>query len=282
MSLAGVAKQTLEISETGYYLAPSGATINISVEVQESKRDTQLWTPAQLESLLSSAPATTGAPPEVSVIDAKTQTAARALYAQGETDLVALNFASAKNPGGGFLRGAKAQEEDLARASALYVTQLTAREYYNANRACRHMLYTDHMIYSPRVPFFREGRALIDEPFLTSVITAPAPNAGQAKRKGQGKGVQEALHKRAGMVLALAQEKGHRTLLLGAWGCGVFRNDPNMVAQAFKTWLIDPRFAGAFSKVIFAVPKDKTSNYGTFAAKFGTPLVSAPSTDPAG
>src|SRR6185312_12808515 len=103
-----------------------------------------------------------------------------------EPHVVALNFASAKNPGGGFLGGAKAQEEDLCRCSALYTCQLTQSAYYEVNRATSSMLYTDNIIYSPDVPFFRDDRLqLLDEPFTVSIITAPAPNAGQAALKGR-------------------------------------------------------------------------------------------------
>src|SRR5262249_60941792 len=104
--------------------------------------------------------------------------AARRLYEdEGEQNAVALNFASARNPGGGFLGGAKAQEEDLARRSALYACLLTQRPYYDANRAERSLLYTDHIIYSPSVPFFRDRALdLVESPFCASIITAPAPN----------------------------------------------------------------------------------------------------------
>ncbi|MFR3753045.1 MAG: TIGR02452 family protein [Enterocloster sp.] len=79
---------------------------------------------------------------------------------QGENQCrcAVLNFASAKNPGGGFINGAMAQEESLAASSCLYKT-LTAHEtYYRMNRACSTMIYTDHAIFSPDVVFFRDGR----------------------------------------------------------------------------------------------------------------------------
>src|SRR5262249_31356994 len=152
----------------------------------------------------------------------------RLVEAEGEARVVALNFASAKNPGGGFLSGAKAQEEDLARCSALYTSQITQRAYYDANRAHGSMLYTDHIIYSPDVPFFRDARLeLLEAPFLLSIITAPAPNAGEASRHGRGEAdkVRRTLEARAGKVLAVAAAHGHTCLVLGAWGCGVFRNE---------------------------------------------------------
>ena len=52
---------------------------------------------------------------------------------------------------------------------------------------------------------------------------------------------------------ALAQERGHTTVLLGAWGCGVFKNPPETAADAFATWLESERFRGVFQRVVFAV-----------------------------
>jgi uncharacterized protein (TIGR02452 family) len=178
------------------------------------------------------------------------------LWETGKTGVVALNYASAKNPGGGFLTGAKSQEEDLARCSALYECLLPQTEYYEANRAYRSTLYTDYMIYSPGVPFFRDEQLeLIGQPFFPAIITAPAPNAGEFLRRetGGGNEIKTTLERRAGMVLSLAAGQGHRTLVLGAWGCGVFRNNPAEVARAFAEWLNHPGFAGAFDLVVFGI-----------------------------
>ncbi len=65
--------------------------------------------------------------------------------------------------------------------------------------------------------------------------------------------IEKALRRRAGMVLAVARENANLSLLLGVWCCGVFRNDPNMVADAFSIWLESPSFLGCFDRVVFAV-----------------------------
>jgi uncharacterized protein (TIGR02452 family) len=119
--------------------------------------------------------------PTIRVINATTFAVARYMTLRHSTDNVCcLNFASATNPGGGFLIGAQAQEEDLTRASGLYSCLLRAPEYYDANRTDNnHSLYQDMMIYSPHVPVFRDdSNALIAEPWKTTIITAPAPNRG--------------------------------------------------------------------------------------------------------
>jgi uncharacterized protein (TIGR02452 family) len=192
----------------------------------------------------------------------------RLVQVEGIEQVAALNFASAKHPGGGWLSGARAQEEDLARCSALYGCLLSQPLYYEANHAHPSLLYTDHIIHSPGVPFFRDdGHQLLEEPFLVSIITAPAPNAGEALRRDPHAGSQlgAVLTSRAGKVLAVAAHQGHRTLVLGAWGCGVFRNDPRHVAGVFDDWLRSPDFAGAFERVVFAV-YDRSSGNATLRA----------------
>ena len=117
--------------------------------------------------------------------------------------------------------------------------------------------HTDHAIYSPRVPFFRvRGYApLLEAPFRASVISMPAPNLRYAPRTPPTDAVTEIFRRRWSKVLALAIHQGHRTVLLGAWGCGAFRNDPYEVARAARDTLDDPRFAGHLDRVVFAIPE---------------------------
>ncbi len=276
MSLAGVAKETLAILERGSYTAPSGQTVFLKSAVDRAVSGTVLHRPAQLEALLAArvrdgvAPA--AARPRLEVTAETTAEAGRRLIeAEAEGRVVALNFASARNPAGGFLGGAVAQEEDLARASALYPCLLTQREFYEVHRAERSLLYTDQMIYSPDVPFFRgRKRELLEAPFSLSIITAPAPNAGEVLRKDPAAGPQVAavLDSRVAKVLVVAAEHQHRCLVLGAWGCGVFRNEPAAVADAFGRWLEHPAFAGVFDRVVFAI-HDRHSEQPTLRAFAG-------------
>lgn len=259
MSLKGVAQETLEILEQGFYTNPSSQRRDIGAALSQAKQGTKLFTPEELARLMADAPEPSPAPPpEVTVTDERTQEAARRLVQdEGIAGLVMLNFASARNAGGGFINGAKAQEEDLSRCSGLYPCLLEQPAYYSRNRKQDSMLYTDHIIYSPGVPFFRErSRSLLEEPYDAAVITAPAPNAGQYLRRSQSLDyapIEEALRRRAGYVLLVAAHMGHRDLLLGAWGCGVFQNKPAVVADAFGAWLESDRFAGAFDSVCFAI-----------------------------
>src|SRR6185437_10556724 len=108
--------------------------------------------------------------------------AGRLLRDEGADRVLALNFASARHPGGGFLKGSQAQEESLARASGLYACIAPLRGMYDANHRFRSCLYTDHLIYSPDVPVFRaDNDSLLDHPYPVSFVTAPAVNAGAVR-----------------------------------------------------------------------------------------------------
>jgi uncharacterized protein (TIGR02452 family) len=70
---------------------------------------------------------------------------------------------------------------------------------------------------------------------------------------------------RSEYVLALAASQGYKHLVLGAWGCGVFRNDPDVVAGAFASHLRHGDWAGRFERVVFSV-LDTSPGQETFAA----------------
>ncbi|KQV15461.1 MULTISPECIES: TIGR02452 family protein [unclassified Kitasatospora] len=198
--------------------------------------------------------------------------AARRLTEDGGSHVAVLNFASARNPGGGYLRGAKAQEEDLCRSALLYHCLLAAPDYYEAHRASGDLHYSHRVIWSPAVPVIRDDRReLLRQPYAVSFLTSPAPNAGQLTLRSEGRpvDVRAVLVERAGRVLGVAAAHGVRELVLGAWGCGVFRNDPAEVADAFALALAE--YGGTFTRVVFAV-WDRTpvsANRAAFEARFG-------------
>lgn len=275
MSLKGKAKEVLAIIERGGFTAPGGSWVDIREAIAFATQNSKTYTPSQLAGLSADAGENGPVVPSIDVTSESTQMAAKRLYDSGHRDVVVLNFASARNAGGGFLNGAKAQEEDLTRCSTLYDCLLSQPTYYTANREQDSMLYTDHIIYSPQVPWFRtRSRDEPDGVFYASVITAPAPNANQVIRHGEpADAIEPTLKRRAGCVLGVARDNGHRTLVLGAWGCGVFGNDPTMVAQSFRHWLRETPFRSAFDTVVFAV-YDKTENQavlGAFKNVFASP-----------
>ena len=263
---AMTAKQTVAVCEAGFYNAPSGKRVNIADDLAKAKAGTVLYSP---EKPPATQPSETKRATRFEVRNETTFQALARLAASDGGHLACLNFASAKNPGGGFLNGSLAQEEALACASGLYPCLLKAPEYYERNRANRSALYLDLAIFSPLVPFFRDDTgALIEKPIFASVITAPAPNAGAIAQNEPVnlRQVEPTMRRRAELVLEIARAHQVDQLVLGAWGCGVFRNDPKTVAGIFAA-LLKPagKFANVFGEVVFA-GFDRSENVATYRA----------------
>lgn len=270
-----IAAETLQILSTGAYTGPSGRPVDLNPDLQYSVNETRLFRPGQLAKLAALVPAPRGQP-RISVINGTTLSAARRLSeSHGGERVALLNFASARHPGGGFLSGSQAQEESLARASGLYSSISRMTEYYEANRRHRSALYTDHMIYSPLVPVFRDdGDRLIDSPWCVSMITAPAVNA-HAVRSNEPENqsrIAEVMRRRIAFVLALAVHHDQDGLVLGAWGCGVFANEPGEVARIFAEEVLgECRYARTFTEIVFAVLDRRGDIIRPFVEVFGEP-----------
>lgn len=253
-SRAHMAKETLGICEAGSYTTPRGVVVDLAAAIREAKSMTRVH---DLDRMPSVPVVARHKDTKISVTAESTIAALRRLDAEPGGHLACLNFASAKNPGGGFLGGSEAQEESLARSSTLYPCLLAAPEFYERNRECRTALYFDLAIWSPGVSFFRDDEgSLLAESVTASVITAPAPNAGAVadNTPEQSPLVLPTLQRRAEFVLSIAAEHQVRRLVLGAWGCGVFRNDPRLVAETFATLLsTSGKFVGVFEEVVFAI-----------------------------
>lgn len=269
MTRKQAAADTIALIERGVYNTSSGAEVRFADDHAASLAGTHLYRPCDFPLAL---PEPGLGPVEIVVISEATQLAAR--RAAAEFDVALLNFASARNPGGGFLNGAKAQEEDLCSCSTLYPTLLRAPEYYRANRGQASLLYTDHIIYSPKVTFFRTAGSgdLLEEPFVAGVITAPAPNSGPLLRLDPRAkpAIRETFARRWRYVLEVAALRGHDAVVLGAWGCGCFGGDP-VIASATLAEVL-PDFKGRFRRVELAIPahgRRERSNYAAFCARFG-------------
>ncbi|MFJ8435124.1 TIGR02452 family protein [Kitasatospora sp. NPDC094019] len=261
------------IAARGSYRASGGGPVDLAECLAAARAGTVSYDPAGLDALVAAGgpgPAAGGGTVEVTAEGSVR--AARRLVEAGAGPVGVLNFASARNPGGGYLRGAKAQEEDLCRSALLYTCLVEAPDYYEAHRASGDLRYSHRVIVSPEVPVIRgEDGELLARPYPVTFLTSPAPNAGQLALRAEGGGVdvREVLAERAERVLAAAARHGIRSLVLGAWGCGVFRNDPAEVAEAFELGLA--RYGAAFDRVVFAV-WDRTPvspNRAAFEARFG-------------
>ncbi len=271
-----LARQTLGILERGSYDLPAGRVVDITSAIDGCLEATRFFPPEELEQLRQQVLARPAGESvaAIEVVNETTLAGVARVLSTGGGPVAALNFASARNPGGGFRNGSQAQEESLARSSALYASLLRAGAYYERHRASPSCLYSDAMILSPGCPIFRDddGR-LLEEPRRAAFITSAAPNAGAIgdNRPQELRQIPEVFRRRSEYVLAMAASRGYKQLVLGAWGCGVFRNDPGMVAKSFAAHLQGGAWTGYFDRVVFSVldPSQAMETFLAFRRAFG-------------
>ena len=173
-----------------------------------------------------------------------------------------LNFASYKNPGGKFLEGSMAQEESLCHHSTLYPVLERCNEFYEFNRThLNNSLYNHRVLYTPNIIF--------DDRYAVDVLTCAFPNMGPYSHYRKPINTEyyiDLLSNRVDSIFQTAWMNDVHTLILGAIGCGVFKNSPAVVANIFANrikvvWLEN------FSKIIFAIPDDYTLDIFTSTFK---------------
>ena len=239
-------REAVDIGECGHYRASSGLTVNIEASSSSAVKGTVSYPP---DSPISGAK---GGQHDtiIEVLNETTLSAGKRLIEFGRHPVL-LNFASAINPGGGFLNGARAQEEYLARSSCLY-TCIRSDAMYAFHRANYDPLYTDYLIYSPGVPVIRDDSGtLLEVPYTIAMITCAAVNANRvpAERRHE---IGPAMMRRISKVLSVGIAHGHDGIVLGAWGCGAFGNNGHEIAGLFHNALSN-KFKGVYRRVIFAV-----------------------------
>lgn len=263
---ARLGHETVGILEAGGYTAPSAARIDLSAELDRCRQ------------------ATVEYPPDAPLLNQPRRRYRTALTVENATVLevgrrlaergpvAALNFAAAGHPGGGFLAGARAQEESIARSSGLFHA-IDGRRMYAFHRDRADAMYSDWVVYSPDVPVFRtdDGR-LLERRWNLSVLTCAAVNGVELERHAphRMKDVPAVMRQRTARVLTVAAVHDVSHLILGAWGCGAFGLDAHMMADIFHEALAG-RFDGVFEDVVFAITdwSPERRFIGPFAQRFG-------------
>jgi len=249
-------QETLDILKRGSYQNKKAETIELSAAQSQAVSGSRAWLPDELEALSNQSFEAKTDKTKFTVHNETSFDASLRAHQSGAQHIGVLNFASARNPGGGVLRGTKAQEEDLARASGLYPCIVQMESHFQHHRKHRLGLYTDRMIFSPSVPVFRDAAdQLLDNWYPVSMITSAAANVSALKQNNPERlgDVPAVMRLRSKKVLALAAYHQIDTLILGAWGCGVFKQEPADVAQYFAELLHTGPFKNVFPRVIFAV-----------------------------
>jgi uncharacterized protein (TIGR02452 family) len=262
---AELGRSAVTIATQGWYLHRPGQKVDISHEVQAACAGKRSIAPG---AALGNDEPQRYIPNYIQVANETTLGAARRLVEDGLRRPVVLNFANGLHPGGGFLDGARAQEEVLCRSSALYLT-LKDDPMYAAHLLAGSPASSDWVIYSPDVPVFRtDDGALLPQAWPLSVITCAAPYAPAVGAEKSAALLRQRIHR----VLEVAQAMGHTSIVLGAWGCGAFRNDARRTALDFREALEGP-FNRTFTQVVFAIsdwsPERRT--LGAFREAFPDP-----------
>ena len=218
------------------------------------------------------------------VVSGKRTLEASEAYAKQGKKVCVLNFASATNPGGGVVYGASAQEEAICRCSTLYPCLDTFEmwnEFYMPHREAENPLYNDDCIFTPKVKVFKSD---IDFPELlpenewwdVDVITCAAPNlrerpsnrmnpnAGSKSAEITYNGLKKLHTSRIEKIFEIAIANKEEVLILGAFGCGAFRNPPELVSEVFAEFTKKYRYY--FDTIEYAVYHTgrETPNYVEF------------------
>ena len=261
--------ETMRICRRGGYVTPSGAEYRLPSTDEVLKASVFYQNPPRVDSV---------AAVESSVCDAVNDDCievARKLVEEGYRPIM-LNMANRHTPGGGVINGARAQEESLFRQNNLCVSLYQFDEYHAGLLGLplgngRYPMDRDTGgIYSGRVTFFRtgfrQGDMLVETPFECAVVSVAAINRPDLTPDGRlVDWAVVATKKKIRSMLRIGLLHGHDAIVLGAWGCGAFRNPPEHMAQLFHEVLCETEFAGKYRVVRFAVIEDHNSRHSNFA-----------------
>ena len=205
------------------------------------------------------------------VVSSKRSLEAAEPYAKQGKKVCVLNFASASNPGGGVVHGSSAQEECICRCTTLYpCLNLSAMwdAFYMPHRKADNPLYNNDCIYTPNVCVFKSDTNFPEllpkaEWWTVNILTCAAPNlrerpsnamnpnAGTTTAKISATELEKLLTSRVRRIFEVAVAHGNEVLILGAFGCGAFRNPPELVAKVFRSVMQD--YLGCFEVIEYAV-----------------------------
>ena len=272
-------RETTELIQSGGYTTPSGKHIQFDLT-----RMHQFGKCFQKELPAVSAPDVEGGT-KVMVEGNDCLVAAERLVKDGYNPLL-LNFASAGHPGGGVETGARAQEETICRRSTLTCSLYSfdptyAHRYgYPLQLGNHYPIISDFSaIYSPGVTVFRKGLdcLFMEEPYNVAVVTCAALNLNgkyPIRLTRDGHMPQKAIditRNKIRMFFRIGLMYGHDSLVLGAFGCGAFKNPPADMARLFHEVMEEPEFKNKYRLITFSIIEDHNShnaNLNAFKAEF--------------
>ena len=218
------------------------------------------------------------------VVSSKRSLEAAEVYAKQGKRVCVLNFASATNPGGGVVSGSSAQEECICRCTMLYPclnTDTMWNVFYKPHRKAANPLYNNDCIYTPDVCVFKDDTNFPEalpknEWWNVNIITCAAPNlrertsnvmnpyTGNTAAKITPEKLEKLLTSRIRRIFEIAVANRNEVLILGAFGCGAFRNPPEIVSKVFQTVMLD--YLCYFDTIEYAIyhTERELENYEAF------------------
>ena len=199
--------------------------------------------------------------PNISVINTDSVSAVVEYSKLGKTCV--LNMASYKRPGG-VHNGARAQEECLFRCSNLI--QVVPTSFYP--------LEVNEALYTKDAIFFKDKEYDYMEPVVCDVITIAAINLNENVKYDPVQNLtdyRKITKDKIRLMVSLAAQNKVKNLILGAWGCGVFNNDPTTMSQYFGEVLVGEGYSVDFDNIVFAIINDHNSvgnNFDIFNNQF--------------
>nr|XP_047139980.1 uncharacterized protein LOC124815369 [Hydra vulgaris] len=164
-----------------------------------------------------------------------------------------MNFASKINCGGGYIINSRGQEEDLCKVMPAL--------YYSLKEYVKYPFPGDSVLITPKIGILRKNNKnydMLDTQLDVGVVSASAPNL-------QHEYFDEERVKRTLKNMYCAVKKyipDTDTLILGAWGCGAYRNDPSRMAKIMND--INLKYGGHFKTIVFSVPDPNSENASEF------------------
>lgn len=274
-------RNTIEIVNQGYYVTETGVTYAFPDDSEMMRQTVFYEKEIQLPDTLQSYRQTI-----IDVQNIDCLYAGARLKEQGYNPAV-LNMASRRNPGGGVTTGAGAQEETLFRRTNLFRSLYQFAPYAGQYgiKPSHHQYPLDRNfggVYTPGAIYFREseqkGYALLEEPVSLSFITVAGMNRPDLMSDGMIAAHHvEPIKNKIRTIFRIGLMHGHDSLVLGALGCGAFRNPPRHVARLFHEVMEEPEFKNKYRRIVFAILDDHNAhqrhnpegNFRPFVEEFG-------------
>ena len=236
-----ILRETMKAAEDGFYFVEE-REVKLSFRFEQMK-EVKLYSAEQIAQL-PQIPLSVKEPARIVLRNQDTLEAAFDLHRrrkESEKPVLVLNFANPYHPGGGIRSKPGTQEEHLCVKTTLLCSLETEKAwpFYQVNLDCGTQAQTDTILYSPNTVVIRNpDLSLREDPFPIAVMTVSAPIASRMEPEELPE-LEKILRKRIYGMIRTAIEEGYTRLVLGAWGCGNFGNDPELVSKLFHQILME-------------------------------------------